>query len=70
MLHVLSYCSSDKYDRADVNTLFECCNVANGFPVGYFERRCRAAEDETSVRWQVASVKDGPRQPTLLSSQS
>jgi hypothetical protein len=28
--------------------------------VGYYEDSCRAAEDETCVRWQVAIVKDGP----------
>ena len=28
-VHVLSYCSSDKCNRADVNTLFECCDVAD-----------------------------------------
>ena len=27
--------------------------------VGYYEDSCRAAEDETCVRWQVATVKNG-----------
>ena len=63
-------CSSDKYDRADVNTVcVACCNDAERIHVGCCEDS-RAAEDETSVRWQVATVKDGPGQPNLLSSES
>ena len=64
-------CSSDKYDRADVDTVcVACCYGEDSLRVGTSEDSCRGAEDETCVRWQVANVKDGPGQPILLSSGS
>jgi hypothetical protein len=61
-------CSSDKYDRADVNTVCVAgCDAADGIHVGCYEDSCCAAEVETCVRWQVATVKDSPGQSILLS---